>query len=68
MRILGDEAHFWCERCRQDLTEFYAQAEIELPDTIDSEDRELVEGITLQLEEIERRKEKFIRRKVTERK
>lgn len=68
LRMLGEEAHFWCEQCRHDLTEFYAQSEIELPEAIDSEDRELVKGITFQIEEIERRKEEFIRRRVSERK
>ncbi len=68
LRMLGDEPHFWCEQCRQDLTEFYAQSEIELPEAIDSEDPEFVRELTLQIEKVERRKKKFIRRKVTERK
>ena len=68
LRMLGDVAHFWCEQCRQDITEFYAQSEIALPEAIDSEDVKLDKGDTLQIEEIERRKEEFIRRKVAERK
>lgn len=67
LRLLDDETHFWCEQCRQDLTEFYAHSVIALPEAIDSGDEELVKGLTLQIEEIEKRKEEFIRRRVTER-
>ena len=68
LRVLGDEAHFWCEECQRDLTEFYAQSVDALPEDIDSDDEELVRSLTLQVEAFESQKEDFMRRKVTERK
>jgi hypothetical protein len=55
---------FRCEQCCEDLNEFYAQPENTFPENIDSADEEVVK----KLEDIERRADEFIRRKVAERK
>src|SRR5882724_8237922 len=55
---------FRCEQCCEDLSEFYAKPENTLPENIDSEDKEVVK----KLEDIQRRADEFLRRKVAERK
>ena len=65
---LQEEAHWWCEQCARDLHEFDAKPENTLPEDVDFEDQELVKKLTLQMEEIEKRRDEFIRRKVSERK
>lgn len=68
LRMLGGEAHFWCEQCQRDLNEYYAQSVDVLPEDIGFVDEELVRAVALQVESFESRKEDYMRRKVMERK
>ncbi len=63
-----EEAHFWCEQCARDLSEFDARPENALPEDVDFEAPELAKKLTLQMEEIEKRRDEFMRRKVAQRK
>lgn len=55
---------FTCEQCCEDLSAFYARPENTLPENIDSGDKEVLKKV----EDIERRADEFLRRKVAERK
>jgi hypothetical protein len=63
-----EEAHFWCERCQHDLLEFDSKPENALPEDIDFEDAALVKRLTFQIEDIEKCRDEFMRRRVAERK
>lgn len=65
---LEEEAHWWCEQCARDLHEFDAKPENTLPKDVDFEDQELVRKLTLEIEDIEKRRDEFMHRKVGERK
>jgi|SRR5579859_1494321 len=52
-----------CQQCCNDWSEFYAQPDNALPENWDSEDQEAVKRI----EDLERRAEEYVRRKVAER-
>jgi hypothetical protein len=66
-----EERHFECEQCLEDLDEFDSRPENrlpDLPDDFDFGDPKTVEPLERLIREIEKRKEAFMRRRVSERK
>jgi hypothetical protein len=65
-----EEAHFWCERCQEDLNEFNSRPENrlpDLPDDFDFGDPKATYPFERLAHEIEERKKIFMRRRVAER-
>src|SRR5437879_1911349 len=65
--VMDEETHLWCEQCQRDLAEFAARAENKLPDDLDVDDDAATERASQQLADMERRRQKFMRRRVRER-
>ena len=65
---LDEEAHWWCEQCARDLQEFDANPENALPEDVDFEDAAVLKRLTLRMQDIEKRRDEFMRRRVAERK
>ena len=67
----ADKFHLWCERCQEDLGEFESRPENklpELPDVFDLHDPKVTEPLERLMNEIEMRKDAFMRQRVAERK
>jgi hypothetical protein len=66
-----EEAHFLCEQCHQDLSEFDSRPENRLPnlpDDFDFQDPKATEPLERLMHEIEQRKKAFMRQRLAERK
>ena len=64
---VGDEQlHLWCEPCRQDLVEFGSRPENRLPDDV-PEDEPAMEELSRRLAERARRKEDYMRQRISKR-
>ena len=67
MPTLGEQLELWCEQCRLDLVAFCSKPENAIPD-YPFDDEAAQERVAQQLAEYERRKEEFMRQKISERK
>jgi len=66
--VIKEEIHGRCGRCLQDLSEFSARPENQLPEDLNIDDAAAMEQMSLQLAELERREREFMRQRVRERK
>lgn len=67
----NEEGRFWCKTCQEDLGEFESLPENklpELPDIFDLDDPKVIEPLERLMNEIEKRKDAFMRQRVAERK
>lgn len=64
--LSGEKLELWCERCRQDLVQFWTRSENKLPE--ESSNETGAEGILQFLADIEVPKQEFMRQRVWERK
>jgi hypothetical protein len=65
--VFGEESELWCSACREDLVEFTRRPENSLAGDFPFADEAAQRGLVEQMADLEHRKEKFMRGKISER-